>query len=267
MSYQDLEALFYGGELLEAEALAKKIAKQDVDEKTDELVKRVLNRMTEIRRWNVEGKPSAYCDPPSWEDQPKFQFALDKIEAHFNGRPKSKVRVLDVGCFTGYFSRTLADQGYECYACDIQTKLLTFLAVRYPRVQFHYCRAEDVTDAYEDMDVVAMFDTLEHVLDDRRSVRAALKVLRPNGLLLVNVPKKEADYRDDAHEHLRMYTERSLVELIPGSVVEYCKDEHGRQTLFLTHIKEAEACTSPHTSSAKSSTDSQSQSIPAKSPS
>ena len=58
------------------------------------------------------------------------------------------------------------------------------------------------------MDVVTLFDTIEHIDDDLRVVRECTRILRPGGLLVVSVPAYQFLYADNdriAH-HRRRYT-------------------------------------------------------------
>ena len=57
-------------------------------------------------------------------------------------------------------------------------------------------------------DVVAMFDVLEHIEDDRQALRRCAELLNPGGLVLVTVPAYDWMWgrQDEVNRHFRRYT-------------------------------------------------------------
>jgi SAM-dependent methyltransferase len=68
----------------------------------------------------------------------------------------------------------------------------------------------------EEYDLVLMLDVLEHIEDERAALRAALAALRPGGHLLLTVPALPWLWsrHDEANEHFRRYTKRSLRQVL-----------------------------------------------------
>lgn len=231
--------LVNGGELLEAERVALHEFPPDGWLNVDALAvrSRVSERMRQIRYWNTHGKPYAYCDPKSWEEQPKFELAKQVILAN-----SDILKLLDVGCFTGYFLRHMAklERPWEILSgCDIHKALMERLDKEHEEISFFFSTAETVADKFTynaQYDCITCFDVLEHTLDDRAALINFYRLLRVDGLLIINVPLKGTP--DDGFEHLRMYTRKSLFELLAiagfdrGNFYD-CKDEHGRDTVFV----------------------------------
>lgn len=65
---------------------------------------------------------------------------------------------------------------------------------RQERVTFVTGDATDLPFGDESFDAVTMFDVLEHIPDDRRAVREALRVLKPGGAILVSTPNEHWRY-------------------------------------------------------------------------
>lgn len=65
-------------------------------------------------------------------------------------------------------------------------------------------------------DLVAALDVIEHVEDDAHSVRELLRVLRPDGRLVVTVPALPAlwSQHDVVNRHFRRYTAHTLLALL-----------------------------------------------------
>lgn len=75
-------------------------------------------------------------------------------------------------------------------------------------------------------DTILYMDVLEHIADDRAQVRAAAKLLRPGGHLIVLAPAHEFLFSpfDAAVGHYRRYTPTSLRALTPeGTRLALCK--------------------------------------------
>ncbi len=66
-------------------------------------------------------------------------------------------------------------------------------------------------------DLLAMFDVLEHVQDDRGAMRWAAKHLTPGGILVITVPAFQWLWteQDEAVHHYRRYTPDGLAQVLP----------------------------------------------------
>jgi len=198
-------------------------------------------RLKEIEKWNKDGKPSAYADPLSFDQFPKFPLTMKKIKE----RPEIK-SVLDIGCFTGYFLRHLSleksgKEFYDCHGCDIQKDLMARLNKEWnkkrPNMKFTWATAENLGYESKSFDAVVMLDTLEHCLDDKKALAEAERVLKPGGWMFINLPRNH-EYLDDSGEHIRIYDDAYVKELFGDKKnveIELCKDEHGRDTTYITY--------------------------------
>ena len=84
------------------------------------------------------------------------------------------------------------------------------------------------------MDVVTLFDTIEHIEDDLRVVRECTRILRPGGLLMVSVPAYPFLYADNdriAH-HQRRYTLTGLQRTVRTAGLRIRKSTYYNVLLF-----------------------------------
>jgi SAM-dependent methyltransferase len=105
-------------------------------------------------------------------------------------------RLLDVGCGSGAFTIGAARRGYRAIGLswderNQQTASERARICNAPEAQFRVqdVRTLDQVSEYVAVfDVVICFETIEHILDDRKLVRDMANCLRPGGLLLVTTP-------------------------------------------------------------------------------
>jgi SAM-dependent methyltransferase len=102
-------------------------------------------------------------------------------------RPFKKTgRVLDIGCGRGYFLLACREKGYEVQGYDISEEGAEFVRTRLgiPVV------TGPLEGAFEDasFDVVTMWHSLEHMADPASCIEAAGRLLKPGGVLVVDVP-------------------------------------------------------------------------------
>jgi SAM-dependent methyltransferase len=136
------------------------------------------------------------------------------LDRELNGR--TDATVLDVGCGAGGMLEPLSRYG-EVTGVDMQRELVDFC---------HERGFENVVvgSAYElpagerSVDLLTLFDTIEHVPDDARVLAEVRRVLRPGGLVFISVPAYQFLYanNDRVAHHERRYTagrlRRRLIE-------------------------------------------------------
>ena len=119
-------------------------------------------------------------------NQPKFDRGIMEIERICG----SKGKILDVGCAVGQFLLAAKNSGWEAIGLELNKK------------GYKYCESLDfevvnkpLTDNLfppETFDAVSMWEVLEHVPYPREIIKCIYKILKPNGVLLIVVPNRDA---------------------------------------------------------------------------
>lgn len=124
--------------------------------------------------------------------------------------------LLDLGCGTGAFLNELP-QGFLGYGLDASDAALSHAAIRgIPRLVAG--DGEKLPFQNESFDAVVALDTLEHIRQHDDCAREIYRVLKPGGVLVMNVPA----YRwlwgphDVALHHFRRYVRRDVRALLAG---------------------------------------------------
>jgi SAM-dependent methyltransferase len=133
-------------------------------------------------------------------------------------RPLAGARILEVGCGTGHNLEMLERFGrVDAIEIDSEARAIaqkrlgrTIAAARLPALRGIERRAYDL---------VAALDVVEHIDDDRATVRALASCLKPGGKLLVTVPAHQWMWsrHDELNHHKRRYSKRALRHLIEES--------------------------------------------------
>jgi len=119
-------------------------------------------------------------------------------------------RVVEVGCGAGGMLAPLAAYG-SVTGVELSDDLAEFCRSRgFERVVVG--SGCDLPMAPSSVDVLAMFDTIEHIPDDERVLDQCHSALVPGGLLFVSVPAYQFLYanNDRVAHHQRRYTARQL---------------------------------------------------------
>lgn len=131
-------------------------------------------------------------------------------------------RVLDAACGLGYGARVLAENSLAAsvLGIDASKSAIDYANVSFvggdERVSF---QMGDLPEAFEAMapasaDFIASFETLEHLVDPQRFLRACARVLAPGGRVMVSVPNDWSDETGDDPNpwHFHVYTWEKLIE-------------------------------------------------------
>ena len=110
---------------------------------------------------------------------------LVELERHL----MRKGRLLDVGCGLGLFVRHAVDQGWDAAGLETSEWAAREGAKRYG-ITIHHAELDDAPVEPSSFDVVHFNHVMEHVLDPVAEMQAARNLLRPGGVLVVEVPQE-----------------------------------------------------------------------------
>jgi SAM-dependent methyltransferase len=134
-----------------------------------------------------------------------FFHLLDRELSSRNG-----MQVLDVGCGAGGMLLPLSRYG-AVSGIDTSPELVELCRARgFDRVSVG--SAYDLPAETGSLDLITLFDTIEHVPDDARVLSECRRALAPGGLLFLSVPAYQFLYanNDRVAHHQRRYTARGL---------------------------------------------------------
>jgi 2-polyprenyl-3-methyl-5-hydroxy-6-metoxy-1,4-benzoquinol methylase len=127
----------------------------------------------------------AYVEQHQAEELVRRRRIMYQREAAEMARRAPHGRFLDVGCATGEFLATVADR-YEVYGVDVSAPYVEQAQARLGADRVQLGQLSDTGFAAGSFDVVQFRGVLQHVEDPAREVQAALRLLRPGGLLVIS---------------------------------------------------------------------------------
>jgi len=150
-----------------------------------------------------------------WWFRAKRRIVRSLLQRHLPRDAGRHVRVCDVGCGCGMMLLDLREAGYEAVGIDDSPKALEYCRQRGAEVS-QGTLPGDLHVASRSMDAALLLDVLEHVEEDRASLRAVLELVRPGGIVIATVPAYRFLWtkRDEYHHHKRRYSGASFRELL-----------------------------------------------------
>jgi 2-polyprenyl-3-methyl-5-hydroxy-6-metoxy-1,4-benzoquinol methylase len=113
-----------------------------------------------------------------------FSHYLNKL----NNRPKTPLRLLEVGCGLGDSVAAACDMGFNAIGIDISQNAVSQAGKRFPQATFLCAQAEEMEYPDSHFDAVLMFDMIEHVADPLPLARNISRMLKPAGRVLIVTP-------------------------------------------------------------------------------
>jgi SAM-dependent methyltransferase len=138
--------------------------------------------------------------------------------------------LLEVGCSSGFLITRLRGEwpSATVLGSDFLLDPLERLAAREPSVpllQFDLveCPLPDAS-----VDAVVLLNVLEHIKDDHGAVQQVVRILKPGGIAIVEVPAGPHlyDAYDEFLQHERRYTAGTLAALLEGSGLTILERSH-----------------------------------------
>jgi 2-polyprenyl-3-methyl-5-hydroxy-6-metoxy-1,4-benzoquinol methylase len=162
------------------------------------------------------------------------RFGAERVGLMANHVTAARPRYLDVGCSTGFVVEAARDRGWEAVGIDLNPSAVEFGRGR--GLDLRTAALEEAGFEPGSFDAVSLFDVLEHLIDPVRTLRAAVRLLQPGGIVFLYVPNYDSASRllmgKDAHfiwptHHLNYYTPTTLRDLMSreGLRTEYVATE------------------------------------------
>lgn len=143
---------------------------------------------TDALAWNYSsatGYHDALRDPQSREFAEMAQVArqhLKVVRRHAEGG-----RLLDIGCSTGLFLDSAREAGFDVAGVEYSAASADFARHHFD-LDVTAGALADADRPRESVDIVTMFDVIEHVPDPSADMHAVYALLRPGGLFIVSTP-------------------------------------------------------------------------------
>ena len=99
-------------------------------------------------------------------------------------------KVLDIGCGMGYFLYACRKHGYEVEGQDVSGDSASYVRSEL-KIPVTTGQIEEIDIGDNSMDIITMWHALEHTPDPRKHLKKAWNWLKPDGLLIVDVPNHE----------------------------------------------------------------------------
>ncbi|MFW6143683.1 MAG: class I SAM-dependent methyltransferase [Patescibacteria group bacterium] len=127
---------------------------------------------------------------------------------------KSGIEILDIGCGTGQILQMLSQFG-KAVGIDKDKKAIYFCQKR-GLDTVKQGRAEQLPFEENQFDLITVLDVLEHIKEDKKTLKEIVRVLKPKGKALITVPAAKYLWssHDEALDHKRRYNRKEIKQKI-----------------------------------------------------
>jgi SAM-dependent methyltransferase len=155
------------------------------------------------------------------------QDALAQVRTYV---PSSSATILEVGCSSGYLLHDLRRTFPEAtlLGADVVSGPLQRLARELPEVPLFRFDLVTCPLPSESIDAVVMLNVLEHIADDAGALRQVRRILKPGGVVVIEVPAGPHlfDDYDRVLKHFRRYRMRDLQRVLEQADLKVVRRSH-----------------------------------------
>ena len=161
-------------------------------------------------------------------DKASRRYALDVVRRRL--AEKKSPTILEIGCSSGAFLEELRVLRPDAFivGSDIVLPLLERVAERLPGVPLLRFDLNECPLLDPGFDAVVMANVLEHIEDDEQALRQVFRILKPGGILILEVPAGPGlfDIHDRYFQHFRRYDSAGLARLMETAGLEILGRSH-----------------------------------------
>ena len=148
--------------------------------------------------------------------------------------PPNAQKILDLGCYTGLFTKELFDQlpGCEIIGGDYDSNNIKIAKFVYPQLRdiFVEMSAYDIPFDDNHLDVVFFQDVIEHLEGAATSIKEINRVLKPDGCLIIATPSPY--YIKELINFVKYEILRKFKKNLPLSSVIFFKDVEWNRHIY-----------------------------------
>jgi 2-polyprenyl-6-hydroxyphenyl methylase/3-demethylubiquinone-9 3-methyltransferase len=147
----------------------------------------------EIDGAKLTGKEAAYIETQLQANSKKFEHQVEILKKHLS---LENAQVLDIGCGGGLFLSLLKQEGANVVGIELSDSRAQYAATKH-NLEIHKQPIE--SDFWQKnyknyFEAVTLWDVIEHVNYPMQTLRCAVNVLKPGGLLLIDTPCRDGLY-------------------------------------------------------------------------
>jgi SAM-dependent methyltransferase len=152
-------------------------------------------------------------------------------------------RLLDIGSFCGVFLSIAQESEFDCYGIEPLVMPSIYARGRYDLNIITDTLHKD-TFPPEFFDAVTAFQVFEHLIDPAKEIRKIREILKPGGLLVIEVPRidtflvrlMKGKHRHFVEDHVSFFTASSLGKLLRDEGFQVLKVFFPARTMSLRHL-------------------------------
>jgi 2-polyprenyl-3-methyl-5-hydroxy-6-metoxy-1,4-benzoquinol methylase len=149
--------------------------------------------------------------------QRNAQAALSRL----NALQQKRGKILDVGCFCGVFLSVAAQERWECYGIEPLVMPAVYARGRFG-LNITTGTLDDSVYKQDFFDVITAFQVFEHMLDPKKELERIYRLLKPGGLVLIEVPNIDTlgvkilghRHRHFVQDHVSFFSIETLSHLL-----------------------------------------------------
>ena len=164
------------------------------------------------------------------EQRGNFQTNLDFLSETNLLKPNDKI--LEIGCGIGSIVSELSKNGYEIAGTDISTQAIEYGLKKYGDIKLQVQPAEELQFDNNSFDVVLSFDLFEHIAKIDRHISEVHRVLKDDGLYLLQTPNKYSNVIFETMYHKSLKWRRAHPSLHTPGQLKRRFLKHGFETQF-----------------------------------